>query len=105
MRTTVLATASAMPKITPADQSQPNARATSAPSRVATALCATGARNRDPPDGEQFLDVELEADDEHEQDDADLGELLCQRGVRDEARGVRPHEPARQAGGDNRREA
>ena len=47
------------------------------------------ARDRHPPDGEQFLDVKLQADAEHEQDDADLGELLGDAAVGDEARRVR----------------
>ena len=34
------------------------------------------ARHRDPPDRDQLLDVELQADAEHQQDDADLGQLL-----------------------------
>ena len=34
------------------------------------------ARNGDPPDGQQLLEVELQPDAEHQQDDADFGELL-----------------------------
>ena len=41
------------------------------------------------PNREQFLDVELEADAEHQQNDTDLRQLLCQRGVRHETWRVR----------------
>ena len=36
------------------------------------------ARDGDAPDGQQLLDVELQADAKHQQDDADLGELFGQ---------------------------
>ena len=62
-----------------------------------------GARNGDAPHGQQFFDVELEPDAEHEQNDADFGELFCQRRVGDEAGCVRPHQRARQQVTDNRR--
>ena len=58
-----------------AGQAQPSAWAPAAPSRVATAL-AEGAGNGHATHGEQVFEMELEADAEHEQDDADLGELL-----------------------------
>ena len=44
-------------------------------------------------------------DAEHEQDDADLGELLGQRRVGDEAGRVRPDQRARQQVADDRRQA
>ena len=56
-------------------------------------------------DGEQFLEVELQADAEHQQDDADLGELLGQRAVGDEARRVRADEQPGEQIADDRREA
>jgi hypothetical protein len=40
--------------------------------------------------------VKLQADAEHQQDDADLGELLGDFGVGDKSRRVRAHERARQ---------
>ena len=55
-----------------------------------------GSGNRDMTHGEQFFDVELEADAEHQQNDTDLGQLLGQSGVGDEAGGVRPDQRARQ---------
>ena len=45
--------------------------------------------------------MELETDAEHQQDDADLGQLLGQRGIGDEARRVRTHErPGEQVADD-----
>ena len=61
---------------------------------MATTLCDDRAGHRDAPHGEQFLDVELQADAEHQQDDADLGELLGEVRVGDEARRVRPDQRA-----------
>ena len=84
MRTTVLATDSAMPNTMPADQSQPKALAIRAPRPVATSALRDRARYRHPPDGEKLLDVKLQADAEHQQDDADLGELLGDPAVGDE---------------------
>jgi hypothetical protein len=40
-------------------------------------------------DGEELFDKELEADAEHQQDDADFGDLPGERAVRDEAGCVR----------------
>ena len=102
-RTTVLATASAMPKISPADQSQPNARASSAPRHGGHRTLRDGSGNGDAAHREQFFDVELEADAEHQQNDADLRQLLGQRGVGDEAGSVRTDQRARQQVTDDRR--
>ena len=44
------------------------------------------AGNGDAAHRQQLVEVELQADAEHQQDHADLGELLGQRGVGDEAR-------------------
>ena len=46
-----------------------------------------GARERDGADGEQLAEREVHADAEHEEDHADLGELVGDRLVGDEARG------------------
>jgi hypothetical protein len=54
--------------------------------------------------GEQLLDVELETDAEHQQDDADLGELFRERSVRDEAGRVGPHEDAGEQVADDGRQ-
>ena len=105
MRTTVLATDSAMPNTMPADQSHPKALAIRAPRAVATSALRDRARDRDPPDGEKLLDVELQADAEHEQDDADLGELLGDPAVGDESGCVRAHQDSREQVADDRRQA
>jgi hypothetical protein len=48
--------------------------------------------------------MELEADAEHQQDDADLGQLLGQRGVGDETGSMRAHErPGEQVADDGRK--
>ena len=59
----------------------------------------------DAPDGQQILEVEVQADAEHQQDDADLGELLGQLAVGDEAGRVRPDDDAGEQVADDRREA
>ena len=63
-----------------------------------------GAGDGDAPDREQFLEVELQPDAEHQQDDADLGELRGQRRVGDESRRVRADEQARGQVADDRRQ-
>ncbi|MEY4514783.1 MAG: hypothetical protein RLZZ450_6905 [Pseudomonadota bacterium] len=45
-------------------------------------------------DGEQLFDVEVQTDAEHEQDDADLGQLGRELGVRHEAGRERPDQHA-----------
>ncbi len=62
------------------------------------------AGHRDAPHREQVLDVEVQADAEHQQDDADLGQLLGEARVGDEARRVRPDEQAGQQIADDRRQ-
>ena len=63
------------------------------------------ARDGDAPDGEQLVEVELQADAEHQQDDADFGELLGHVLIGDEARRVRADEEAGEQIADDRREA
>ena len=46
------------------------------------------ARDGHAPDGDEFVQVEFEADSEHEQDDAHLGELFGDLDVGCESRGV-----------------
>ena len=103
--TTVLATDSDRPKTIAAAQAQPKACAASAPSPVATALCSDGAGNGDAPHGQQFLEVELQADAEHQQDDADFGELLGEMRVGDEAGRVGTDDDAGEQVADDRRQA
>ena len=57
------------------------------------------------PDGQQFLGVKLQADAEHQQDDADFGELLGELGVRDEAGRMRSDGDAGEQVADDRRQA
>jgi hypothetical protein len=57
------------------------------------------------PYGEQFFDVELEANAEHQQNDADLRKLFRHRCVGDEAGCVRTHQRARQQVTHNRRQS
>ena len=90
-RTTVLATDSAMPNTMPAPRPQP-ARATTRPDRGGDEALDDRAGNRHALHREQLLDVELQADAEHQQDDADLGELLGDVAIGDEPRRVRADE-------------
>ena len=53
------------------------------------------AGHGDAPDGDELFDVELQPDPEHQQDDADLGQLLGHVTVRHEARRVGSDEEAR----------
>ena len=53
-----------------------------------------GSGDGDVFDGEQLFEVKLQADAEHQQDDADLGELLGHGDVGDEAGGVRADDDA-----------
>jgi hypothetical protein len=66
-----------------------------------------GTGESHPPHGEQFLEVELQADAEHEEDDPDLGKLVCQVfvgdeagriGADDESRDQVPHDGGEQGG-------
>ena len=92
----MLATEMARPKTMPAAQPQPKPTPTSAPEGRGDQALARAPRDGDPPHGEQLLEVEVQADAEHQQDDADLGELLGQVLVGDEARAcrARPTMPA-----------
>jgi hypothetical protein len=53
---------------------------------VAMAILNEGARHRDEPDRQEVYQREVQADAEHQQDDADLGEIDGERWVGDEAR-------------------
>ena len=70
-----------MPKTRPADQLQPNACASTAPSTRRHRALGNRAGDGDAAHGQQLLEVELQADAEHQQDHADLGELLGQLDV------------------------
>jgi hypothetical protein len=66
-----------------------------------------GNRTRDggATDRQQLLHVELQSDAEHDQDDADFGELFGQLGVGREAGGVRPDQHAGNQVANDRRQA
>ena len=63
------------------------------------------ARHGDGAHRQQILEREMQADAEHQEDDADLGEFERQRLVGDEARRVRPDENAGDQIADERRHA
>ena len=75
-RTTVLATDSATPKTMPALRPQPARSTDERPERGGDQALDDRAGDRHALHREQVLEVELQADAEHQQDDADLGELL-----------------------------
>ena len=62
-------------------------------------------RYRDATHGEQFLDVKLQTDPEHQKDDADFRKLFRDFRVGDEPGCVRPDEGARNQVTDERRQA
>ena len=103
MSTTVLATEMASPNTMPADHPQPKARAASSAEGRGDETLDDRAGDGDTADGQEFLEMEVQAHAEHEQDDADLGQLLGQFSVGDEARGIRPDCYRRPA--DSRRSA
>ncbi len=105
MATTVLVTASATPKINPAAQPQPDATPTARPATTATRPRKSARRQNHAPDRQQFLDVKLEADAEHQENYADLGELFFDLLVGDKARRARADQEAGQQVADNRRKA
>ena len=82
--TTVLATDEARPSSEPAATVQPHASARPTPAGTETAICARAPRTAIRSDGGQIGEREVQADPEHEQDDADLGELLGKASVADE---------------------
>ena len=104
MRTTVLATDSATPKTMPAAQAPAGAVDHERAERGGDQALHDRAGDRDAPDGEQILDVELQADAEHQQDDADLGELLGERAIGDEPGRVRADDEPGDEVADDRRE-
>ena len=63
------------------------------------------AGNGDAPNGQQLFDMKLQADAEHQQDDADFGELFGDFGVGDEPGRVRTDQRARKQIADDRRQA
>jgi hypothetical protein len=74
--TTVLATDSARPKTSPAPSVQPSSEARPMPQQRGAADLGDRAGHGDARAPEQVLEREMQADAEHQQDDADLGELV-----------------------------
>ena len=82
---------------------QPSACASAMPSSVATAICTTAPGIAMRSDRQQVLQREMQADAEHQQDDADLGELVRELLVGDEAGRERAHQHAGEQIADQRR--
>ena len=82
--TTVLATDSAMPKTMPRGQVPAERMRDHRAERRRDHALHDRAGDGDAPDGQQIVEVEVQPDAEHQQDDADLGELLGE--VRDRRR-------------------
>ena len=78
MSTTVLATERARPKTSPADQPHPHGHPDQGPEQRRDEALPDRPGDGDAADGQQLLEVELQAHAEHQQDDADLGELVRQ---------------------------
>ena len=101
--TTVLATPSASPNTIAPAHSQPNDRASSVSKQGGHAAGREGAGNGDATDRQQLVHVKLQAHTEHQQDDADLGQLFGYRRIGDEARRVgADHQPCYQVPDDRR---
>ena len=94
-----------MPKITPADHSQPEAAGQERAEERGRAALDDRAWHRNPTHRQQFVEMELQADAEHQQDDADLRQLFRQRRIGHEARRVRPDQHAGQQIAHDRRKA
>ena len=101
--TTVLATDRLSPRISAPPSGQPHSIAIAAPIAVAIDDLANRTGDGDPPHGHEVGEREMQADAEHQQDHADLGELSRHRRIGDEAGRVRAHEDAGQQVADERR--
>ena len=75
------------------------------PSSVAMAICTTAPGNGDGPHGQQILQGEMQPDAEHQQDHADLGQLVGQALVGHIARREGADEHAGEQIADERRDA
>ena len=88
-----------------AGHAHPKVCAATAPRAVGDPALRDGSRNGDPPDGQQFLEVELQPDAEHQQDHADFRELLGEVGVGDEAGRIGSDDDAGQQVADDGRQS
>ena len=84
----MLATARASPSTMPAPWLQPNARASAQPATAAIAVRAMAPGTTMRQTRSSSCGMEMHPDAEHEQDDADLGELGRELRVGDEAGGI-----------------
>ena len=105
MRTTVLATDEPMPKTSPAVARPAEGVGDRHPQARGDDALRHRAGDRDAPDRDQLFDVELQADAEHQQDDADFGQLLRHVAVGHEAWRVRADEQPGDEIPDDRGEA
>ena len=103
-RTTVLATDSATPKTSPAPSVQPSHQPTAMPSGVATSPCASAPGMAMARTDSRSSSEKCEPDAEHQQNDADLGELVGDVLVGDIAGRERPDQDAGEQIADQRRE-
>ncbi len=103
--TTVLATDSARPKTRPAPIGQPSHHAKPMPSSVAIAIWTIAPGMAIARTDKQVLEREMQPDAEHQQDDADFGELVGHVLVADIARRERPDQHAGEQIADQRRHA
>ena len=102
--TTVLATDSDSPNTMPRHVRPAQQQAEARADRGGDGDLHDRARDRDRLDVQQVAQREVQADAEHQQDHADLGQLRRQGLVGDEARGERPDDHARQQVAHQRRQ-
>ena len=100
----MLATEIASPNTSPADHPQPKVPADQAAQAGGDEALDKGAGHRHLPDRGQVAEFEMQADAEHQQDDADFGKLIGQRLIGDEARRVGTDDQPGQQIADDRRE-
>ena len=100
----MLAMDSAMPNTRPAPGVQPCHQPIAMPSGVATSALRQRAGNGDGADRQQVLEREMQANPEHQQDDADFGELIGNALIGDEARRERADGDAGEQIADQRRQ-
>ena len=105
MSTTVLATDSAIPNTMPLASVPAECLNEHGPQHRRHHALRHSARDRDPAHGEQLLDVELQAHAKHQQDDADLGQLLSEVRVGHEPGRIGTHGHASEQISDDRGEA
>jgi hypothetical protein len=82
--------ARAPPSAIPASQGMPANRASSVATRVLTSTCASAKAEHDALHAVQPRQREFEADAEHQEHHAELGQVARLLGVRHPARGMRP---------------